>query len=104
MNWIMKYKDKYSDNYGTGVVLAAIVIPVTYLIADGLRSLVVKYKGDPYLYPPPAAQLVSLLFSIILFRILMINLKKEKTGKGYFFILALTTFVYFFIYNKVKTH
>lgn len=98
----MGLKDKLKDSYITGVLFALLILPASYFFANGIRSLVVKYKADPYLYPPPAAQLVSLLFSIIIFRIIMINLQKEKIGKGYLFVLALAVFSYFFIYQKLR--
>ncbi len=98
----MKLKDRLKDNYLTGVVLAFIVLPATYFAAEGIRTLYVRYKGDIYLYPPPAVQLISLMFSIILFRIIMVNFEKEKIGKGYFFIVALAVFTYFFFYQKMR--
>ncbi|MFZ7114414.1 MAG: hypothetical protein ACO1G9_03460 [Bacteroidota bacterium] len=98
----MKLKDRLKDNYLTGVLLAFVVIPVTYFSAEGIRSLYVRYKGDVYLYPPPAVQLISLMVSIILFRIIMVNFEKEKIGKGYFFILAMAVFTYFFFYQKMR--
>lgn len=100
----MAFKDKLKDNYITGVILAFVILPITYFGAEGIRSVVVKYKADPYLYPPPAAQLISLLFSIIVFRIVMINMQKEKIGKGYLFIVALAVFGYFFIFNKLRNN
>ena len=99
----MKLKDRLKDNYLTGVILALLVMPVTYFVSEGLRSIYVCYKGDQYLYPPPAVQLISLVFSILLFRIIMVNLEKEKIGKGYFFVLALAVFTYFFFYQKMRT-
>lgn len=98
----MKLKDRLKDNYLTGVVLALIVIPVTYFASEGLRTLLVRYKGDLYLYPPPAVQLFSLMISIILFRIIMVNFGKEKIGKGYFFVVAMAVFTYFFFYQKMR--
>ncbi len=100
----MGLKDRLKDNYVTGIVLALVILPATYFSAEGLRSMVVKYKADPYLFPPPAVQLVSLLVSIIFFRILMINLEKEKIAKGYFFIVAIAVFAYFFIYQKLRNN
>ena len=75
----MGFKDKLKDNYITGVILAFVILP-------------------------PAAQLISLLFSIIVFRIVMINMQKEKIGKGYLFIVALAVFGYFFIFNKLRNN
>ena len=94
----MKLKDRLKDNYLTGVILAFIVLPATYFAAEGIRTLYVSYKGDQYL----AVQLISLMFSIILFRIIMVNFEKEKIGKGYFFIVALAVFTYFFFYQKMR--
>ena len=69
----MKLKDRLKDNYLTGVILAFIVLPATYFAAEGIRTLYVSYKGDQYLYPPPAVQLISLMFSIIMIRKRMIE-------------------------------
>ena len=32
----------------------------------------------------------------------MVNFEKEKIGKGYFFIVALAVFTYFFFYQKMR--
>ena len=45
----MGFKDKLKDNYITGVILAFVILPITYFGAEGIRSVVVKYKADPYL-------------------------------------------------------
>ncbi len=98
----MKLKDKLTDSYLVGAVIAFLFLPFTYFIVESIRSEILIMKADPYLYPPPASQLVTLLFSIIVFRILMINLGKEKLAKGYFFILGMSVFIYFFIYHHLK--
>ena len=75
-----------------------------YFIADAIRSLIVSVKGDPYILRPPTTQLIALLFSILVFRIMMINWKKENLGKGFLLVIMIAVISYFYIYFRIKNH
>lgn len=72
-----------------------------YLIT-GIRMLVIKFTENMAILRPPFPQLLAMLMNILLFRLLIINLKKENTGKGVLFITVLLTLAYFFIYNRLQ--
>lgn len=85
-----------------GVILGLILIPVFYFLSEGLRAMVVNFKKDNYVLRPPAVQLLTLLFSSIIFRVLMINWKKENAGKGFLLVIMAAVITYFFIYFRLK--
>lgn len=85
-----------------GVMLGLILIPVFYFLSEGLRALLVNFKQDNYVLRPPAVQLLTLLFSAIIFRVIMINWKKENTGKGFLLVIMVAVISYFFIYFRLR--
>ena len=64
--------------------------------------LVIDITDNAAILRPPFPQLLAMLMNILLFRLLIINLKKENTGKGVLFITVLLTLAYFFIYNRLQ--
>ncbi len=98
----MKLKDRLSDTTLSGIVLGIILIPIFYFFAELLRSGIVSIKNDEYILRPPTSQLIALLFSMLVFRVLMINWKKENTGKGFLIVIMLGVISYFYLYLKIK--
>lgn len=98
----MKLKDRLTDKTISGIILGFILIPVFYLFALLLRFGIVTLKNDQYILLPPTTQLIALLFSMLAFRILMINWKKENTGKGFLIVIMLAVLSYFYVYFKLK--
>lgn len=81
-----------------GVVAGLISVVLFYFLLSAIRLLVINYYGNPYMLKPPTVQLLTMLVNIILFRLLIINFKKEETGKGLLFITVLVTLGYFFLH------
>ena len=98
----MKLSDRLKDSLAVGILIGFILIPGFYFLAQFIRSLIVSMKGDQYILQPPTVQLIALLFSIIVFRILMINWKKENIGKGFLMVVMIAVITYFFIYYRIK--
>jgi hypothetical protein len=98
----MRLSDRVKDSMIVGVLLGLILIPVFYFLSEGLRALLVNFKQDNYVLRPPAVQLLTLLFSAIIFRVLMINWKKENTGKGFLLVIMVAVISYFFIYFRLR--
>ena len=98
MNWEKRIKNSFIFGLVSGIVSLAIF----YFMFSWIRSWISNYFGNPYILPPPAVQLLTLLVNIILFRLLMINFKKEQTGKGFLFITVILAFVYFFIFFRIN--
>ena len=81
-----------------GVFVGLISLVLFYFLLSAIRMTVIKYFGNPYMLKPPTIQLLTMLINIILFRLLIINFKKEETGKGLLFITVLVTLGYFFLH------
>ena len=98
MNW----EKRINNSFVFGLLSGLVSMAVFYFMLSWIRSWIGNYFGNPYLLRPPAIQLVTLLINIILFRLLMINLNKEQTGKGFLFITVIFALVYFFIFFRIN--
>lgn len=91
---------KLPDHYLTGIVSGSVTLSLFYLFIAFIRQLLVNYYQNEYLFMAPKVQLFSIFLNVLLFRIVVINLEKEKFGKGILLITVLASFVYFFFYFK----
>ena len=98
----MSLKNKLADNFTFGLLTGTVLLFVFYFVVNGIRMIFIDKMNDPYLLKPPFAQLICLAMNMIVFRIVMINMEKEKTGKGILFITVITAFVYFVVYYKMS--
>lgn len=98
MNWEKKIKNSFVFGLVSGLVSLAIF----YFMFSWIRTWISNYVDNPYLFRPPVVQLLTLLVNIILFRFLMINFNKEKTGKGFLFITVISALIYFFIFFRIN--
>lgn len=96
----MNLKSRIKDSFPAGLIAGAIVLVVVYLVINFIRLQLIDYTNNPYIFKPPAVQLFCLIPNILLFRWVMINLEKEKTGKGILFVTVFTTFVYFLVFYR----
>jgi hypothetical protein len=97
MNWERWNK----DNFILGLITGLISLVVFYYLLTGLRMMIIKYTDDEGILRPPAIQLITMLMNVIIFRLVIINLDREKTAKGILFITVLITLGYFYIFFKV---
>ena len=89
-----------SDNFLLGVITGLISL---FLIWFGLRSVrlsLIEHYGNPYFFPPPRIELITILINVIIFRIMIVNLKKEKTGRGILFITVILSLAFFYLFFK----
>ncbi len=98
----MKLAEKLKDSFITGMISGAVSIFLFYYLISFIRSLIVNYYGNQFIMRPPVVQLLTMLMNVIIFRMLMINMDKEKTGKGFLFITVLATLAYFFVYFRMR--
>ena len=98
----MKLKSKITDTFWNGLIVGIVIVPAFYFLAEGIRKIITIAKEDDYLLRPPVTQLLALLFSIIFFRIIMVNWKKENLGKGFLFIIMVAVICYFISYFKFR--
>src|SRR5436190_5338361 len=90
------------DSFIVGLAGGAGALAFFFYLFSYIRSLLISYTGNMYMLRPPTVHLFALAINVILFRILMINLDKEKTAKGFLFITVLATLAYFAFYYLVN--
>jgi hypothetical protein len=90
------------DNFLFGLFAGLATLLVSYLTFRFVRASLAEHYGNPYFFPAPRIELLAILVNILFFRVMMVNLKREKTGRGILFgtvILAMIFFFLFFKYN-----
>lgn len=90
------------DSFFIGMTAGLVSTVLFYYILEGIRVILVDHLGNESIMRPPIVQLLTMLMNLIVFRILMINLDKEKTGKGFLFVTVLLTLAYFYIYFRMR--
>jgi hypothetical protein len=96
----MRLKKWNEDSFAAGLILGIISIPGFFALFYYIRKLVISTSGNDAFMRPPVVQLITLLINVLIFRYIMVNLKREYTGKGLLFITVLSTLVYFFIFYR----
>jgi cytochrome bd-type quinol oxidase subunit 2 len=90
---------KLPDNFLFGIVTALLSLGLCCFLLYGLRMVVAHY-GYSNAFEEPKLQLIAVVVNVLLFRFVMVNMKKERTGRGILFITVLLTFLYLFLYSK----
>ncbi len=97
----MSLKKWTKDSFILGLMGGSLSLYVFYLIVSQIRLFIASTMNDPYLFGSPRSQLIAVGLNLICFRILMINLNREKTGKGLLFVTVLAVFSYYIYYHKM---
>ena len=90
------------DNFFLGAILGAVTLTCAYLTFRLIRLTLAGHYGNPYFFPAPRVELISILLNVLLFRIVIINLKKESLGRGILFITVMTAIAYFFMFFRYQ--
>ena len=90
------------DSFIAGLIGGTVSLILFYYFFSAMRIMVMNISGNQYILRPPAVQLFTMMINIIFFRILMINLNKEQTAKGFLFITVIVTLIYFFIFFRLN--
>jgi len=88
------------DNFLLGLLTGVISLVISWFSLRAIRLSVAEYYGNPYLFPAPRVELICILINILFFRVMIVNLDKEKTGKGILFITVFLSITYFFLFYK----
>ncbi|TAH41536.1 MAG: hypothetical protein EYC69_07825 [Bacteroidetes bacterium] len=99
----MNLKSWTKDSFLLGLIGGAISLYLFFLIVSQIRLFIVSSMNNPYLFGSPRSQLIAVGLNLICFRILMINMEREKTGKGLLFVTVLAVFSYY-IYYYIMNH
>ena len=97
----MSFENKIKDSFLFGLVGGLFTLVFFFYLVTGIRMILISLTDNPAMLRPPFPQLLAMLLNVLLFRVLIINLKKENTGKGVLFITVLLTLAYFYIYNRM---
>jgi hypothetical protein len=73
---------------------------LSWLVLRWGRLALAEYYSNPYFFPSPRIELISLLINLVLFRIVIVNLQLEKTGRGILFATVVLSFAFFFLFFK----
>ena len=88
------------DNFLLGLVTGIVTLVVSYFSLRAIRLSLADYYGDPNIFPAPRVELICMLINILFFRVMIVNLEKEKTGRGILFITVILSITYFFLFYK----
>ena len=88
------------DNFFLGMLGGLVLLSASYLSLRSIRLAFADYYGNPYFFPAPRVELISILINVLVFRFVIVKFRKEQTGKGIFFITAILAFVYFFFFLR----
>ncbi len=90
--------NKLPDNFFAGMLGGIITLVCSFFILRTARLALAAHFGNPYFFPQPRVELIVILINIIFFRVMIVNLKKEKTGRGILFITVLLAILFFFLF------
>jgi hypothetical protein len=96
----MRLKERIKDSFVVGMLSGLVTFTLSYFLISFIRNGMINYYSNPYIMKPAAVQLLSMGINIILFRVIIINMKRENTGKGFLFITVLISLAYFFVYFR----
>jgi len=88
------------DNFLLGLITGTFTLIISWFSLRAIRISVAEYYGNPYMFPAPRIELICMLINILFFRVMIVNLGKEKTGKGILFITVVFSMTYFFLFYK----
>jgi hypothetical protein len=97
----MRLEKWIKDSFLFGLLFGIVSIVFFFYLVSFIRSAVIYKTFNQLFLRPPAVQMIATALNIIVFRILMINLHKEKTGRGFLFITVIIFLSYFFYYSKL---
>lgn len=98
----MSYKSAFDDRYALGIAAGGMLIPMIYFLLEKLRITAGDALGKTDFLPAPRIHLFTLAIMLVLFRIVMVNLSREKTGKGLLTITFLAAIAYIFYSFKIR--
>ena len=94
----MKLKSRIKDSFPIGILVGSLTLVLFYTLINLLKLGLISYSNNPYLMKPPMVHLLTMALNMILFRLIVINLEKEKIGKGILLVTVLSILVYLFIF------
>src|SRR5262245_48603827 len=94
------WKKLPEDSFVLGLAVGMATLFTSYVLFRWLRLALVNHYGNPYFFPAPRIQLLAILLNVILFRYIMVKVRKEKTGKGILLSTVVLSFAYFYMFLR----
>jgi predicted branched-subunit amino acid permease len=91
---------KLPDNFLFGVITAMLGLAINCFLLFSVRHILMNHFGNEGVFAEPKPQLIAVLINIIFFRLVIVNYKKEKTGRGILFTTVMLALVYFFMHSR----
>src|SRR6185369_2832881 len=88
------------DSLLVGVFSGFISLSLFYLFFTLIKTAIIDYYQDPYMFQAPKVHLFSILMNDLLFRFIMVKTDKEKLGKGILLATVVVSFVYFYYFLR----
>lgn len=88
------------DNFLLGLLMGIATMVLSFLLLRSLRLALVNHYGNPYFFPAPRIELITILINVIIFRIMIVNLQRERTGKGILFVTVILSMLFFILFLK----
>ena len=89
-----------SDSFLLGLIAGLASLFICWFALRAIRLSLIDHYGNPYFFPPPRIELITILINVIFFRIMIVNFKKEKTGRGILFITVILSLAFFYLFFK----
>lgn len=102
MNLIMHLKKLIKDSFVVGIFAGIVSLVFFYSLLTAFRTWLLNYSGNEMLLRPPAVQMIAMAINLIIFRLIMINVQKEKTGKGFLLVTVLLSLCYFYFFYRAN--
>lgn len=98
MNWI----NRRPDSFLLGVLSAGFFLPLALLGMKALSERLTLFTGVERWSLAPQPQLFTLLLALIVFRLLVINWKREQTGRGWLLVTFLVSIGYAWWFYRLR--
>lgn len=90
------------DNFFMGMIAGMASLMLTLFVLRSARLALADHYVNPYFFSSPKVELICILINVLLFRVVIINLNKEKTGRGILFSTVLLSMIFFILYFKMN--
>jgi cytochrome bd-type quinol oxidase subunit 2 len=92
--------EKLPDSFLFGVLTAILGFAISCFLLFSVRHILMNHFGSAGVFAEPKLQLIAILINIVFFRLVLVNYKKEKTGRGILFTTVILALVYFFMHSR----
>lgn len=100
MHWTGMIEKLKEDKLYIGLILGILLMITGYFFLYFVNDWCTALFEKNYL-PAPKLQLLLLAINILVFRFVMLSIKKYETGKGMLIVIAFTTLFYIITHHNI---